>query len=73
MKVDIEGNILDSFHIAFQHNQWAIDPKILAMKIEHELHDRLFICRKLNKTYVVNVVISELEGDDDAISKGKES
>ncbi len=72
-KINVPGNLLDSFHIAFCHDKWAIDALLIASKIEEELHDRLHVCRKLNKTYVVNVLITELEGERDAISQRKES
>lgn len=72
-KIDIDGNVLDSFHIAFYHDKWAIDPKHISMRIEEELYDRLHVCRKLKKTYAVYVVIAELEGDRDAISQRQES
>ncbi len=70
--LDIEGTVLDSFNIAFRHDNWAIDPKHISMRIEEELHERLHVCNKLNKTYAVYVVIAELEGDRDAIGQRKE-
>jgi hypothetical protein len=72
-KIEIDGNVLDSFNVAFYHDKWAIDPKHISMKIEEELHERLHVCRKMNKTYAVYVVIAELEGDRDAVSQRKES
>lgn len=72
-KIDIAGNVLDSFHIAFQHDKWAIDPRVISMRIEEELDERLHVCNKLKKTYAVYVVIVELEGDSDAISQRQES
>lgn len=72
-KIDIDGNILDSFHIAFYHDKSTIDPKYVSMGIEEELYDRLHVCRELKKAYVVYVLIAELEGDNDAISQRQES
>lgn len=72
-KVEVDGNVLDTFHIAFCHDKWAIDPKHISMRIEEELHERLHVCNKLKKTYAVYVVIAELEGDRDAIGQRKES
>jgi hypothetical protein len=71
--IDIEGDILDSFHIAFQYDKWAIDPKHVSMRVEEEVNDRLHVCRKLRKTYAVYVVIAELAGDRDAISQRQAS
>ena len=73
MKLEADGNLLDSFNVAFCHDKWLIDPKLIAKTIEEELHDRLHVCRKLHSNYAVYVVIAELEGDRDAVSQGKES
>jgi len=68
----IEGYLLDAFNLAFHHDKWAIDPRPIVNRIGEELEDRLYVCRKLNKTYVVHVLITELEGDRNAISQRKE-
>lgn len=72
-KINLEGNILDSFHVSFCHDRWAIDPKDIAMSIEEQLHERLHVCRKMHKNYAVYVLIAELDGDDDAVSQRKQS
>lgn len=71
-KIDIDGNVLDSFHISY-HDKWGIDLNHISMRVEQELYERLNVYRKLKKNYAVYVVIAEIEGDRDAISQRKES
>ncbi len=70
---EIEGTLLDSFNIAFYQDKWAIDPVALGFKVAEEVADRMTVCNKFKRTYVISVLITELEGDKDAISQRKES
>lgn len=71
-KIDIEGNVLDSFNVSFCHDRWAIDPQPIIKGIAQQLQERLYVCNKKNKAYAIYVVIADLEGDEDAISERKE-
>lgn len=63
---EIDGDLLDSFNIAFYQENYFIEPKVISKAIEKQLEEKLKICNKLKKNYAVFVLINQLEDKTNA-------